>query len=262
MKHKLVPEARKSVTMDISTDVSYVIQQIRHRKGRVMSEGTFQKLENTEERMYGPKGILFCGYAAAEHQPLANALEQIGFGERPVIFVTDSDADKRLKEVLAYENHSGMGQPSTMARATIMSGFTQQEAHLLMNAYRQAGLPQQLWATVTPASEDWTVAALLKELAAEAEAFRKKQSGQKSTPESRETVTDKEPSKKSRTTDPYMDRRSGEDRRQVYDSNYFAAGGKERRSYKERRQQKERRSDCIPTGEWTSVCPDDDEDNK
>ncbi|KPJ75401.1 MAG: hypothetical protein AMJ54_15065 [Deltaproteobacteria bacterium SG8_13] len=139
-----------------------------------MSDGTFQKMGQTQERMYGPKGILFCGYAAAEHQPLADALEQIGFGDRPVVFVTDSDAEKPLKEVLAYENHSGMGQPSDLARATIMSGFTQQEAHLLMNAYRQAGLPPQLWATLTPVSEGWTVAALLKELAAEAEAFRNK----------------------------------------------------------------------------------------
>ena len=67
--------------------------------------------------------------------------------------------------------------------------------------------------------------------------------------------------KDSRTTDPYMDRRSGEDRRQVYSPDYFAADGKERRSGKERRQQKERRSDCIPNSEWTSVCPDDEEDS-
>ena len=66
-------------------------------------------------------------------------------------------------------------------------------------------------------------------------------------------------SKKNRTGDPYMDRRSGDDRRQVYNSNYFAEDGKERRNHKERRQEKERRSDCIPTGEWTSVCPDDEE---
>ena len=147
-----------------------------------MTEGTFQKLGQTEERMYGPRGILFCGYATGEHQPLTNALEQIGLGDRPVIFVTDSDAEKLLKEVLAYENHAGLGQPSSLNRATIMSGFTQQEAHLLMNAYRQAGLPQQLWATVTPASEGWTVAALLKELAAEAEAFHKKQAEKDSNP--------------------------------------------------------------------------------
>ena len=55
-----------------------------------------------------------------------------------------------------------------------MSGFTQEELHLLMSAYRQAGLPRQLWATLTPASESWTVNALLDELVAESEAFKQK----------------------------------------------------------------------------------------
>jgi hypothetical protein len=145
------------------------------QKGSAMTEGTFEKIDRSAQEMYGPKGILFCGYPAAEHQPLTDALEQIGFGDRRIIFVTGTDADKTLKEVLAYEDRSGMGQPSELARATIMSGFTQQEVHLLMNAYRQAGLPAQLWATLTPVSEGWTVAALLDELAAEAQAFRNKQ---------------------------------------------------------------------------------------
>ena len=139
-----------------------------------MSDGTFEKLQKSEQRMYGPKAILFCGYAPAEHQPLADALGQIGFGDRPVVFVTDDDAEKTLKEVIAYENRAGLGQPSELARATIMSGFTQQEVHLLMNAYRQAGLPPQLWATLTPVSEGWTVAALLAELAAEAVAMQQR----------------------------------------------------------------------------------------
>lgn len=139
-----------------------------------MSDGTFDKLQKSEQPMYGPKAILFCGYAPAEHQPLADALEQIGFGDRPVVFVTGADAEKTLKQVIAYEHRSGLGQPSELARATIMSGFTQQEVHLLMNAYRQAGLPPQLWATLTPVSEGWTVAALLEELAAEAAAMQQR----------------------------------------------------------------------------------------
>jgi hypothetical protein len=46
-----------------------------------------------------------------------------------------------------------------------------------MNAYRQAGLPAQLWATLTPVSENWTLAALLKELATEAAAMRSQPQG-------------------------------------------------------------------------------------
>ena len=60
--------------------------------------------------------------------------------------------------------------------------------------------------------------------------------------------------KDSRTSDPYIDRRSGEDRRQVYNADYFQNGGLERRSCKERRQQNERRKNFIRVSEWSSIC--------
>ena len=63
--------------------------------------------------------------------------------------------------------------------------------------------------------------------------------------------------KDARIRDPYLDRRSGEDRRQVYDADYFQNGGVERRSGKERRQQYERRKNCIRVSEWSSICPID-----
>jgi hypothetical protein len=138
-----------------------------------MTNGTFEKIGKSEERMYGPKGILVCGYAPPEHEPLSNAMEKLGFGDRPIIFVTGSTAHETLKAVLALENRSGLGQASDMARAVIMSGFSQEEVHRFMNAYRRAGLPRQLWATLTPASENWTVSRLLTELAAEDEAIKK-----------------------------------------------------------------------------------------
>jgi hypothetical protein len=61
-------------------------------------------------------------------------------------------------------------------------------------------------------------------------------------------------SKDARISDPYVDRRSGEDRRQVYDADYFQNGGLESRSGKERRRPYERRKDCIRVSEWTSIC--------
>ncbi len=63
--------------------------------------------------------------------------------------------------------------------------------------------------------------------------------------------------KDARIRDPYVDRRSGEDRRQVYDADYFQNGGLERRRGKERRQHYERRKDCTRVSEWSSVCSDD-----
>ena len=60
--------------------------------------------------------------------------------------------------------------------------------------------------------------------------------------------------KDARISDPYVDRRSGEDRRQVYDADYFQNGGLERRSGKERRQDYERRKDSTRVSEWSSIC--------
>jgi len=63
-----------------------------------------------------------------------------------------------------------------------------------------------------------------------------------------------QPTKNRRIRDPYVDRRSGEDRRTVYDADYWENGGLERRSTTDRRQQKERRNGCVSVFEWSSVC--------
>ncbi|MGD9310244.1 MAG: hypothetical protein PVG51_13950 [Desulfosarcina sp.] len=61
-----------------------------------------------------------------------------------------------------------------------------------------------------------------------------------------------------RKADPYLDRRSGDDRRNTYDLEHFTEGGLERRNEKERRDKKERRKDCVKVSKWSSVCPKDE----
>jgi hypothetical protein len=58
-----------------------------------------------------------------------------------------------------------------------------------------------------------------------------------------------------RSRDPYLDRRTGEDRRVKYSLTYFNNGGAERRVYLERRRRRERRKGYIRIGRWTSVGP-------
>ena len=48
-----------------------------------------------------------------------------------------------------------------------------------MTAYRLVELPSQLWATLTPVSENWSVTNPLEELAAESEAITKQKEGSK-----------------------------------------------------------------------------------
>jgi hypothetical protein len=142
--------------------------------GILMEDGTFEKVGHTEERMYGEKGILVCGYPPPEHKFFALFMEKAGFNDRPVIFVRTEDASKSLKEILSLSSTWGMGEPSHMARALVLSGFTQSELHKIMSAYRWAELPKQLWATLTPVSENWTLARLLEELQKEEEVLKPK----------------------------------------------------------------------------------------
>lgn len=69
-----------------------------------------------------------------------------------------------------------------------------------------------------------------------------------------------QPPKDKRIADPYVDRRSGEDRRQVYDLDYWDSRGIERRLAEDRRQQKERRTRCVRVSNWSSVCTEDKAD--
>lgn len=36
-----------------------------------MTGGAFQRVDKTDERMYGPQRLLVCGYPSEEHEPLS-----------------------------------------------------------------------------------------------------------------------------------------------------------------------------------------------
>ena len=50
-----------------------------------------------------------------------------------------------------------------------------------------------------------------------------------------------------------MDRRSGEERREVYDLDYFLEGGSERRQFVDRRGDEELREGWVRVNKWASM---------
>jgi hypothetical protein len=63
-----------------------------------MNEGKFEKIQESDERMYGPKGILVCGYPPPEHRFFALFMEKAGLSDRPVLFTKEDEFLREKKE--------------------------------------------------------------------------------------------------------------------------------------------------------------------
>ncbi|HPD56705.1 MAG TPA: DUF3783 domain-containing protein [Smithellaceae bacterium] len=138
-----------------------------------MSQGTFKEIGDSAKPMYGPRAVLVCGFTPFEQETVMNLLDNIALADVPVIIAATADAEIRLGDLLARPDQEGLGAESDMARAIVMSGVTADELHRIMSAYRSSGLPRPLWATLTPVSENWALAALLEELNKERIAMEK-----------------------------------------------------------------------------------------
>ena len=139
-----------------------------------MSQETFKKIGDSAEQMYGPRAILICGFTPFEQETVMSALDNIELADVPVIVATVADAETRLGEMLSKPDQTGLGADSDTARAIVMSGITANELDNIISAYRSTGLPRPLWATLTPVSENWTLATLLEELKKERSAMASK----------------------------------------------------------------------------------------
>jgi len=138
-----------------------------------MPDDGFQKVDQSENLLYGPRKLLLCGFTADVQPKFISLLDMIGLAAIPLVWVTEDQADIQVGDLAKLDNGSGSGASSGLPRAIIMSGISQNELHTLMAGCRKSGMQQPLWATLTPTSETWPIQNLLKELAAEHEAMKK-----------------------------------------------------------------------------------------
>jgi hypothetical protein len=139
----------------------------------MMTDSGFEKVNQSDETLYGPRKLLLCGFTAEVQPKFIKLLEMIGLPELPLVWVTEDQADMPVAELVQLADSAGTGASSGLPRAIIMSGITQNELHTLMAGCRKSGMRQPLWATLTPISETWPIQNLLRELAAEHRAMQK-----------------------------------------------------------------------------------------
>lgn len=131
----------------------------------------FEKIEESDNRMYGPRKLLVCGFPAGDQPTFSAALTGANLGDLEPVWARATHAEQTLGELMALPGGTGAGEDSSLPRAVIMAGITENELHVLMAAHREAGLARPFWAALTPTSEGWTLKALLTELAEERRAM-------------------------------------------------------------------------------------------
>lgn len=128
---------------------------------------TFEKISRTGKKLYGLPKLLLCGFPAAAHPKFKTVLKMTDIEDVPVVWVNEEQDRETVAELMNLPSETGFGHSSSLPRAIVVGGIAEKQLHALMNICRQSGMQQVLWAVVTPVSEGWPLADLLKELQAE-----------------------------------------------------------------------------------------------
>ncbi|MGD9365866.1 MAG: DUF3783 domain-containing protein [Desulfobacteraceae bacterium] len=139
-----------------------------------MSKGSFEKIRNSDRRLYGPRKLLLTGFAAGVQTNFKTVLQKLGFSDVALVWATEDQLETIIDDLVQLPDGSGNGRTSSLPRAVIVGGITEKELQSLISGCRKAGMKQALWATLTPTSVTWRLQQLLSELAAEHAALSRK----------------------------------------------------------------------------------------
>ncbi|MFO7713609.1 DUF3783 domain-containing protein [Desulfosarcina sp.] len=132
-----------------------------------MTNGAFEKVQHSDNRMYGPPKLLLCGFPASAQPKFMAVLQLAGLQDVARVWANQDHQEETLLALLGLPDGSGGGSGSDLPRAIIVSGITENQLHGLMTVCRKTGMQPPLWAVLTPTSETWPLVRLLAELQAE-----------------------------------------------------------------------------------------------
>ena len=139
-----------------------------------MADAKFEKVTHSDKPFYGPRKLLVCGFDDKAQPEFKKLLQMADIKGISIVWAVSEQADTLLAELFALPDNSGNGVSSTLPRAIVVSGITENELHRLMNTCRKIGMLPALWAALTPTSETWSLKSLLAKLTAERKAMRQK----------------------------------------------------------------------------------------
>jgi len=136
-----------------------------------MTDATFEKLDASEQPLYGPRRLILCGFDAAARSDFEKLIRVSEIENLDCLWAGEREGGLELKALFEHPleapSDSGLPKDTIHPRAIIAGGMLQKEFHLLMNLSREVAMPPTLWAVLTPTSASWTLNALVRELSAE-----------------------------------------------------------------------------------------------
>ncbi len=139
-----------------------------------MGHGKFDKISHSDDRLYGSRKLLLCGFPSKAQPKFAAVLKMAGLTDVPVVWAGEDQSPMVLLDLFVLDDGNGTGKSSPLPRAVIVSGITENELHRLMMICKKTGMKKPLWAVLTPNSEKWRLGRLLNELQKEQKAMKKR----------------------------------------------------------------------------------------
>lgn len=139
-----------------------------------MPQPGFKKIQRSDDCLYGPRKLLLCGFTIEAQSKFESLLGMLGMSGLPLVWLSEAESGEKIGDLVESPHGAGAGQSSSLPRAIIVSGITQNELHRLMTGCRKAGMKSALWAALTPTSAGWRLQHLLAELATERQAMARK----------------------------------------------------------------------------------------
>ena len=77
---------------------------------------TFEKVRHSDQRLYGPRKLLLCGFPAVSQSKFRALLEMLAIGNLPLVWITADQAEVPIQEALSLADGTGAQSDSDMER--------------------------------------------------------------------------------------------------------------------------------------------------
>lgn len=129
-----------------------------------MTENTFRELGGGERRIPGPRAVLLCGFSASEAEEVRALLDKAQTGTERLVLCSEGMLRRPLREVLEASVEEDPVLPERLPRVVLLSGMTEGQIQLFLDAFRASRLPRPIFATTTDSNLERNLREILVDL--------------------------------------------------------------------------------------------------